>query len=110
MGARVSPRHPPRSRIRWSMSWEAGFPVAGSRLLILDRSARSMGSPSRSLIGFGSLAPGLGLAPALGGGFDLVADLRGLPARDVPLASGFSLPVRKTRYDLPSLRVKDPRS
>src|SRR5688572_2287349 len=28
MRARVSPRHPPRSRIRWSMSREAGFPVA----------------------------------------------------------------------------------
>ncbi len=32
--ARVSPRHPRRSRIRWSMSREAGFPVACSRLLI----------------------------------------------------------------------------
>src|SRR5687768_14759270 len=28
MRVRVSPRHPPRLRIRWSMSWEAGFPVA----------------------------------------------------------------------------------
>src|SRR5882724_6694576 len=57
MRARVSPRHPPRSRIRWSMSREAGFPVA----------------------------------PAFGGDLDLVADLRGLLARDVPLAFGFAL-------------------
>src|SRR5437870_3215031 len=34
MRARVSPRHPPRSRIRWSMSREAGVPVARSWLLI----------------------------------------------------------------------------
>src|SRR6266496_171312 len=38
--ARVSPRHPPRSRIRWSMSPEAG--------------------------GLASLAPGLAFAPAFG--------------------------------------------
>jgi len=44
MRARVSPRHPPRSRIRWSMSREAGFPVARSRLLIPARTAPSMGS------------------------------------------------------------------
>jgi hypothetical protein len=43
----------------------------------------------------------------MGGDLDLVADLRGLLARDVPLAFGFALPVRKTRYDLPSLPVKD---
>ena len=34
MRANVSLRHPPRSRIRWSMSREAGFPVACSRLLM----------------------------------------------------------------------------
>src|SRR5438094_6818070 len=66
MRARVSPRHPPKSRIRWSMSREAGFPVARSRLLI----------PART-------------APTMGGDLDLVADLRGLLARDVPL--GFTL-------------------
>jgi hypothetical protein len=65
MRARVSPRHPPRSRIRWSMSREAGFPVARSRLLI----------PART-------------APSMGGDLDSVADLRGLLARDVPLAFG----------------------
>src|SRR5687767_4741359 len=54
MRARVSPRHPPRSRIRRSMSGEAGFPVA----------------------------------PVFVGDLDLVADLRGLLARDVPLAFG----------------------
>jgi hypothetical protein len=46
----------------------------------------------------------------MGGDLDLVADLRGLLERDVPLAFGFALPVRKTRYDLPSLPVKDLRS
>ena len=61
MRARVSPRHPPRSRIRWSMSREA--------------------------------VPG---RPAFGGDLDLVADLRGLLARDVPLAFGFALPGMRT--------------
>jgi hypothetical protein len=49
MRARVSPRHPPRSRIRWSMSREAGFPIARSRLLIpgdLDLVADLRGLPS----------------------------------------------------------------
>src|SRR5687767_2044309 len=54
MRASVSPRHPPRSRIRWSMSREAGFSVA----------------------------------PAFGCDLDLVAGLRGVLARDVPLAFG----------------------
>src|SRR5687767_9039586 len=90
MRARVSPRHPPRSRIRWSMSREAGFLVARSRLFIPARTAPSMGSVP-------SLAPGLAFAPAFGGDLDLVADLRSLLARDVPLAFGFALPVRKTR-------------
>src|ERR671919_3073735 len=54
-------------------------------------------SPFRTLIGLASLAPGLAFAPAFGGELDLVADLRGLLARDVPLAFGFALPVRKTR-------------
>src|SRR5687768_3699644 len=54
MRARVSPRHPPRSRIRWSMRREAVFPVARSRLLI----------PART-------------APSMGGDLDLLADLRG---------------------------------
>src|SRR5688500_9025625 len=101
--ARVSPRHPPRSRIRWSMSREAGSPVARSRILITF-------APFRTLIGLASLAPGLAFAPAFGGDLDLVADLRGLLARDLPLAFGFALPVRKTRYDLPSLPAKDLRS
>src|SRR5207249_11308999 len=43
-------------------------------------------SPSRTLIGLASLAPGLAFAPAFGWDLDLVADLRGLLARDVPLA------------------------
>src|SRR6266487_3606996 len=34
MRARVSSRQSPRPRIRWPMSREAGFPVAGLRLLI----------------------------------------------------------------------------
>src|SRR3972149_497428 len=48
-------------------------------------------SPSRTLIGLASLAPGLAFAPAFGWDLDLVADLRGLLARDVPLAFGFAL-------------------
>src|SRR5438093_3277349 len=61
--ARVSARQPPRDRIRSSMRREAAFPVAR----------------------FAS-APGLAFAPAFGGHLDLVADLRGLLARDVPLS------------------------
>src|SRR5438046_10510004 len=61
--ARVSARQPPRDRIRSSMRREAAFPVAR----------------------FAS-APGLAFAPAFGGDLDLVADLRGLLARDVPLS------------------------
>jgi len=34
---------------------------------------------------------GLAFAPAFGGDLDLVADLRGLLARDVPLAFGFAM-------------------
>src|SRR6185436_14865534 len=52
MRARVSPRHPPRSRIRWSISREKGFPVACSWLA--------------------SLAPDLAFARAFGGDLDLV--------------------------------------
>src|SRR5881296_3711109 len=63
--ARVSARQPPRDRIRSSTRREAAFPVAR----------------------FAS-APGLAFAPAFGGDLDLVADLRGLLARDVPLAFG----------------------
>src|SRR5207302_7625119 len=57
MRASVSPRHPPRSRIRWSMSREAG-------------------SPSLTLIGLASLAPGLAFAPALAGPLPLVVGFR----------------------------------
>src|SRR5258706_16158078 len=63
--ARVSARQPPRDRIRSSMRREAAFPVAR----------------------FAS-APGLDFAPAFGEDLDLVADLCGLLARDVPLAFG----------------------
>src|SRR5262245_14575342 len=98
MRARVSPRHPPRSRIRWSMSREAVFPVARSRLLIPARTGASPSAfvicglpPARSFTGLASLAPSLALVPAFGGDLDLVADLRGLLARDVPLAFGLAL-------------------
>src|SRR6266446_10707997 len=81
--ARVSARQPPRDRIRSSMRREAAFPVAR----------------------FAS-APGLAFAPAFGGDLDLVADLRGLLARDVPLSRlrpllfGFSATVHSpTRCD-----------
>src|SRR5262245_56006769 len=60
--ARVSARQPPRNRIRSSMRREAAIPVA--RI---------------------ASAPGLAFAPGFGG------DLRGLLARDVPLAFGFPL-------------------
>src|SRR5256885_8551897 len=80
---RVSARQPPRDRIRSSMRREAAFPVAR----------------------FAS-APGLAFAPAFGGHLDLVADLRGLLARDVPLSRlrpllfGFSATVHSpTRCD-----------
>src|SRR5687767_1484449 len=73
MRARASSRQSPRSRIRWSMSGEAGFPVAR----------------------FAS-APGLAFARRFGGDLDLapafavVAALAaGLLARDVSLAFGF---------------------
>jgi hypothetical protein len=36
-------------------------------------------------------APGLAFATAFGGDLDLLADLRGVLARDVPLALGFAL-------------------
>src|SRR5512147_1503755 len=78
MRARVSPRHPPRSRIRWSISREAGFALACSRLLMTF-------ALSRTLIGLASLARCLALAPAFGGDLDLVFDLRGLLAGDVAL-------------------------
>jgi hypothetical protein len=57
MRASVSPRHPSRSRIRWSMSREAASPVAWSLLLV----------PART-------------APSLGEDLDLMANLRGLLA------------------------------
>src|SRR5262249_31598498 len=94
--ARASPRHPPRSRIRRSMSREAGSPVAGSRPLTPAGTGASPSAfaicglpPTRSFDGLASLAPGLALVPAFGGDLDSVADLRGLLARDLP--SGFAL-------------------
>src|ERR1041385_5242922 len=67
MRARVSPRHPPRSRIRWSMSREAGCPDARSS-------------------GLDSLTPGLAFARGFGGDLVLGADLRGALAGAVPFA------------------------
>src|SRR6185295_13359053 len=69
MRARVSPRHPPRSRIRWSMSREASFPAA--------RSAPEAG---------------LAFAPAFADDLGLVAGLRGAPECVAPFAFGFVLP------------------
>src|SRR2546425_7878731 len=46
MRARVSPRHPPRSRIRWSMSRESGFPLAhGSSCLSLLKISSALSLP-----------------------------------------------------------------
>ena len=74
MRARVSSRQSPRSRIRWSMSREAGFPVACSRLLIPARTGASPSAfaicglpPARSSTGLASLAPGLAFAPGFAG-------------------------------------------
>src|ERR671915_1532707 len=67
MRARVSPRHPPRSRFRWSMSREAGFPVARSRLLSgdLDLVADLRGSLARDApLAFGFALPGMRTGPA----------------------------------------------
>src|SRR5437660_12661877 len=96
MRARVSPRHPPRSRIRWSMSREAGFPV----------------------IGLASLAPGSAFAPAFGGDLAFVpafavflalaAGLRAPLARDTRLPVGFALPGMSTRCPLCSNEVGRP--
>src|SRR5437870_10483948 len=61
-----------------------------------ERRTTATFSPFRTLIGLASLAPGLAFAPAFGGDLDLVADLRGLLARDVPLAFGFALPGMRT--------------
>src|SRR5213083_1967442 len=66
--ARVSARQPPRDRIRSSMRREAACSFAGC-----------------------ASATGLAFAAAFGGDLDLVADLRGLFARDVPLAFGFAM-------------------
>src|SRR5512134_261702 len=75
MRARVSPRHPPRSRIRWSMSREAGFG--------------------------GDLA----FVPAFAVFVALAAGLRAAPARDARFAFGFAfgfaLAPTSTRFILP---------
>src|SRR5207248_882615 len=68
MRARVSSRQSPRSRIRRSVSWGTGFPVARF-----------------------TPAPGVAIAPAFGGDVALVAVLRGLLALDVSLALVFAL-------------------
>src|SRR5205809_4442503 len=56
--------------------------------------------PSCTLIGLALLAPGLGFAPPFGGDLDLVADLRGLLARDVPFAFGFEAKYSSTELNL----------
>jgi hypothetical protein len=68
MRASVSPRQSPRGRLRSPMSRESTFPAA-----------RCVS------------APGLALLPAFGGDLDLVADLRGLIAREALLIFGFAL-------------------
>src|SRR4029453_4826891 len=69
--ASVSARQPPRDRIPSPLRRETAFPVGGS--------------PSTR---------GLSFAPAFGGDLDLVADLRGLLARGVPLVVGFALLIK----------------
>src|SRR5882724_4181011 len=98
MRARVSPRHPPRSRIRWSMSREAGFPVACSRLLTTATTGASLSAfaifrlpPARSFTGLASLAPALAFAPAFAVFVALAAGLRAPLARDARLAFGFAM-------------------
>src|SRR6266850_519707 len=74
--ASVSARQPPRDRIRSSMRRQAAFSFARF-----------------------AAAPGLAFAPAFGGDLDLVADLRGLLARDVPLAL-LSVIIRPFLFDV----------
>src|ERR1700736_507543 len=71
MRGRVSPRHPPSSRMRWSMSREAGFPLAGS-WLVMPAGTTATFSSFRTLIGLASRAPRLAFAPAFAGPLLLV--------------------------------------
>jgi hypothetical protein len=68
MRSRVSPRHPRRSRIRWSMGREAGFPVApafgGDLDLVADLRGLLAGDAP---LAFGFALPGLRTVP--GGAF-----------------------------------------
>src|SRR5687767_5937580 len=50
MRARVSSRHPPRLRIRWSKSGEAGFPVSRAFDADLDFAADLRGLPAREVL------------------------------------------------------------
>src|SRR5688572_10505941 len=70
---------------------------------------RTTFSPLRTLTGLASLASDLGFAPAFAGDVDLVADLRGLLARDVPLAFGFALAGMRTGPDGVFIMMAAPR-
>src|SRR5207253_9521752 len=105
-----SPRAiPPGGGIRWSMSREAGFPVARSRLLIPARTGASPSAfaicglpPAGRFNGLASFAPGLAFAPGFAGPLAFVpafavfvalaAGLRAPLARDARLAIGFPMP------------------
>src|SRR5687768_9944637 len=85
----------PRSRFQpgiAAMYARTGASPSAFAICGLPPERRTTFPPLRTLIG-------LAFAPAFGGGLDLVADLRGLLARDVPLAFGFALLIR-----LPFLR------
>jgi hypothetical protein len=100
MRASVSPRQSPSSRIRWSMSLDAGLPAlpwpAGAPATRAGARAAPPGfvlrgePPVRPAVAFaaaGDLAvPGLALALAVRGA--VVADVRGLRVRDVAVAGG----------------------
>src|SRR4029077_16609113 len=78
MRARVSPRHPVRSRIRWSMNCEADLPVACF-------------SSFRALTGLASRAPGPAFAAAFAGPLPLIiGPLDNSPA---PRATRFLVPL-----------------
>src|ERR1700736_3674875 len=75
MRARVWPRHPPSSRMRWSMSREAGSPLACPWLRVPAGTTAAF-SPFRALIGLALRAPRLAFAPAFAGALLLVVGFR----------------------------------
>src|SRR5688572_8084733 len=73
---------------------------SASRISARMRPKASPRQPSSSLIRWSmSREAGFAISPGVGVDLDLVADLRGLLARDVPLAFGFALPGLRAAAD-----------